>query len=45
MERVNPDSAAQYEAAGVTDLVMHVLSSDPDSQHTEMERFAAEMFH
>ena len=44
MERVNADSAAKYEAAGVTDLVMHVLSSDPDYQHTEMERFAAEMF-
>ncbi|MGB1686733.1 MAG: hypothetical protein ACPHE0_09725 [Pseudomonadales bacterium] len=45
MERVNAESAAEYEAAGVTDLVMHVLSSDPHSQQTEIERFAAEMFH
>ena len=45
MERVNTESAAKYEAAGVTDLVMHVLSSDPHSQQTEIERFAAEMFH
>ena len=45
MERVNAESAAEYEAAGVTDLVMHVLSSDTHSQQTEIERFAAEMFH
>ena len=45
MERVNAESAAEYEAAGVTDLVMHVLSSDPHCQQTEIERFAAEMFH
>ena len=45
MERVNAESAAEYEAAGVTDLVMHVLSSDSHSQQTEIERFAAEMFH
>lgn len=45
MERVNPESASEYQAAGVTDLVMHVLSSDTETQQQDMERFAHEMFH
>jgi len=44
MERVNPESVAEYESAGVTDLIMHVLSSDTETQQQEMERFANEMF-
>lgn len=43
MARVNADSSAEYEAAGVTDLVMHVMSSDTAEHKREMERFAGEM--
>ena len=45
MERVNPKSVSEYQAAGVTDLIMHVLSSETEKQKQEMERFALEMFH
>ena len=45
MERVNSESAANYQEAGVTDLVMNVLSSDTEVQQKDMERFAHEMFH
>ena len=41
--RVNAESVAEYEAAGATDLVMHVTTSDATKQQTEMERFASEM--
>ncbi len=44
MNRVTRESAAEYEAAGVTDLVMHVSTSDVAKQAAEMARFAGEMF-
>jgi len=43
MSRVNSQSAAAYEAAGVTDLVMHIASSDPAHQKSVMDEFAASM--
>ena len=44
MDRVNPQSVSDYEAAGVTDLIMHVLSSDVETQKKQMEKFSQEMF-
>ena len=40
MNRVDAQSTAAYEAEGVTDLVMHVLSSDAGKQRAAMEDFA-----
>ncbi|MEM7015719.1 MAG: LLM class F420-dependent oxidoreductase [Pseudomonadota bacterium] len=44
MGRVDQESAAAYEAAGVTDLVMHVMSSDVSKHEQAMEKFAEQMF-
>lgn len=43
MNRVDAESVAAYEAAGVTDLVMHMSSADIEKQETAMEAFAAKM--
>ena len=43
MNRVDAQSAAACEAEGVTDLVMHVLSSDVGKQRAAMEDFARRM--
>ena len=43
MDRVDPESAAAYERAGVTELVMHVMSREPAVQAGALERFAATM--
>ena len=43
MNRVDAESVAAYEAAGVTDLVMHVSTSDIAKQEAAMEEFAARM--
>jgi probable F420-dependent oxidoreductase len=43
MARVDADSAAAYEAVGVTDLVMHVASSDVMKQEASLEEFAGLM--
>ena len=43
MERVDAPTSAAYAAAGVTDLVMHVSTSDVSKQLAAMETFAAEM--
>jgi len=43
MDRVNQESVAAYEEAGVTELVMHVSTSDVTKQQQEIERFADEM--
>ena len=43
MDRVNAESVAEYEAAGVTDLVMHVSTSNIAKQEAAMEEFAARM--
>lgn len=43
MDRVNQESVAAYEEAGVTELVMHVSTSDVKKQQQEIERFADEM--
>lgn len=40
MGRVDADAVAAYEAAGVTDLVMHVMSSEPDAHRKAMAAFA-----
>ena len=44
MNRVNRQSVSDYQAAGVTDLVMHVLSSDVETQKKQMDKFSQEMF-
>ena len=43
MNRVTPDAIAAYAEQGVTDLVMHVSSSQPAKQLAAMERFAQEI--
>ena len=43
MDRVNAESVAEYEAAGVTDLVMHVSTSNIAKQEAAMEEFATRM--
>ena len=43
MNRVDAESVAAYESAGVTDLVMHVSTSDIAKQEAAMEDFAARM--
>jgi probable F420-dependent oxidoreductase len=40
MGRVDEDAVAAYAAAGVTDLVMHVMSSEPDAHRKAMAAFA-----
>ena len=40
MNRVDADSVAAYAAEGVTDLVMHVSTSDVAKQQAAMEEFA-----
>lgn len=44
MSRVNQEAVAEYEAAGVTDLVMSVQTGDVRKQEAELERFANDMF-
>ncbi|MEM7079652.1 MAG: LLM class F420-dependent oxidoreductase [Pseudomonadota bacterium] len=44
MNRVDAESVAAYEAVGVTELVMHVSTSNPAKQEAEMCAFAARMF-
>lgn len=39
MDRVTPETIAAYEAAGVTDLVMHVATSNPAKQQAALESF------
>lgn len=43
MGRVDAGAVAAYEAAGVTDLVMHVMSSEPDAHRAALETFAQSM--
>ena len=43
IKRVTPETVAEYEAAGVTDLIMHVSTSSVEKQALEMERFATDM--
>ena len=44
MSRVNKETVAEYEAAGVTDLVMSLQTGDVAKQEAELERFANDMF-
>ena len=41
--RVDKDSIAAYEQAGVTELVMHVASSNVAKQAAAIEAFASDM--
>ena len=43
MSRVDAETSAAYAQAGVTDLVMHVESSDVAKHRQELERFANSM--
>ncbi|MBX2881262.1 MAG: LLM class F420-dependent oxidoreductase [Granulosicoccus sp.] len=43
MNRVDEQAVADYAAEGVTDLVMHVSTSDPAKQIAAMEEFAERM--
>ena len=43
MNRVDEDAVAAYATAGVTDLIMHVPTSDVSKQRHAVERFAADM--
>ncbi len=45
MNRVDPETIAAYEREGVTDLVMHVSSSNVDKQKSAIEAFAQSTFH
>lgn len=42
MERVTPESIAEYEAVGVTELVMSLNTGDIDELERALERFASE---
>ena len=44
MNRVTAESAANYEKAGVTDLVMHVSTTDIKKQEQALIQFAKDMF-
>lgn len=43
MSKVDIHSIAAYQEAGVTELVMHVATSDVVKQQSDMDRFAANM--
>ena len=43
MNRVDEQTSADYEAEGVTDLVMHVSSSNTEKQMAAMDEFAERM--
>lgn len=43
MERITPEAVADYEDAGVTELVMHTETGDIAGNHTALERFNAEV--
>ncbi len=44
MQRVNPETTAEYEEAGVTELVMSINTANIKEIETAMESFAATMF-
>ena len=43
MERITPEAVADFEKAGVTELVMHTETGDIAGNHVALERFNAEV--
>ena len=44
IERITPEAVADFEEAGVTELVMHTETGDIASNHAALERFGADRF-